>query len=229
MEQYSLDWYKARLGRVNGSECSAAVAGTSAKWSLICKVAIEQLVKERGFADEELQQYIDETEVVSRATDWGHANEGEAKSLYAIEAGVEVLEVGSRTYVDDEGNDTGLSASADGIVRDGEESYAIEVKCPYQPHRFFALAIALSNDPGDGSALPPEYRWQCVAECLCCGVESVEFIVFDPRIDELRHKRIHPTEADKQKLLDGVKSIMQQVKEVKERFRGFEEKQHSLS
>lgn len=228
MEQYSLEWYKARLGRVNGSECSAAVAGAAAKWSLVCKVAIEQLVKERGFTDEELQQYIDETEVVNRATDWGHANEGEAKSLYAIEAGVEVLEIGSRPLIGSDGSDTGLSASADGIVRTDNECYAVEVKCPYQPHRFFALAIALSNDPGDGSALPPEYRWQCVAECLCCGVDSVEFIVFDPRIDELRHKRIRPTEADKEKLLDGVKAIMQQVEEVKERFRGSEEEQHSL-
>lgn len=101
------------------------------------------------------------------ATDWGNYNEPFAIDYYQALTGNSVMECG---FVKHPSVATG--ASPDGLIGlDG----GIEVKCPYN------TAIHLNN--ALTKEVPSEYYAQIQGQIWVCGLDWVDFVSFDPRIE----------------------------------------------
>jgi hypothetical protein len=106
-------------------------------------------------------------EFSTQATEWGTNNEPLAIAQYQEITNTTVLECG---FVKHETLDTG--ASPDGLIGiDG----GVEVKCPYN------TSIHLNNVIT--KEIPPEYFAQIQGQIWVCGLEWIDFVSFDPRIE----------------------------------------------
>lgn len=201
MQQYTSVWFRARLGRLNGSEVGNIMGKGRAKDALFSQAGYTYLDKVVGetlmlkvCTTEEVDAYIEQQQTSSRATDYGHVQEPDALAAYAIETGRKIEEAGSTPY-----KDTLLSSSPDGITTDGG---CVEVKSPFTLASSLKLSRASNLDELKG--IEPLYAWQVVAECLCAGAEWCDLIVYDPRLKMTHIARMTPTEDDKRELLDKV-------------------------
>jgi putative phage-type endonuclease len=121
------------------------------------------------------------------ATEWGNLNEPLAVAHYQELTGCEVLECG---FVRHQTIATG--ASPDGLIGiDG----GIEIKCPYN------TSIHLSNKLT--KEVPAEYYAQIQGQIWVCGLDWVDFVSYDPRIEGSASMSIVRVEPD-QKFIDNI-------------------------
>src|SRR5690554_3488230 len=104
-------WMRQRAGKITASVVGKIVTG-SGKDEVLRDMVRESLGYPRAFTG-------------NVATEWGHANEDQARTEYAMETGIAVRETGFHLHPEHDW----LGASPDGLV--GQHGL-LEVKCPYK-------------------------------------------------------------------------------------------------
>lgn len=184
-EQGTIEWQRARLGRITGSKCGdLMVKGRSKEevFGATAKTYLYQLAGERNLNpdvvddDMEFAGYLDaEVAINSKPIRLGHEREPEARKLFEKAYSKEVFEVVSCPH------DTipNFAASPDGItIVDGRPEACVEIKSTG-----IANFMRYSTEVKDAEGLKkcnPTYYWQTQAEMMCTGLDKTYFIVFSP-------------------------------------------------
>lgn len=161
MEQRSIEWFAARLGKVTASKVADVIAKTKTGYSTSRENYMAQLVCERmtgtqgeGFTNTAMQ--------------WGTDQEPLARAAYEAAQDVLVDEVGLVTHP------TILmsAASPDGLVgNDG----LIEIKCPNTATHIETVLT---------EKVPTKYIPQMQWQMACTQRKWCDFVSFDPRMPE---------------------------------------------
>lgn len=120
------------------------------------------------------------TKYTTAAMNWGNEQEPAAKAAYELETGRLVTEVG----LVDHPRIEFLAASPDGLIG---ANGLIEIKCPTTGTH---LETIISGE------IPTQHYPQMILQAACTGREWVDFVSFDPRVDErfqLFVRRFYPT------------------------------------
>lgn len=202
--QNTLEWFRARLGNITGSAVgnlmgiprSKSEHWTSTAQSYLNQVAFERAMNPAIVNDDDLfAQYIDLTEVKSKAIKWGHKMEGEAAQLFAdtfcevygskgVEHySLELIEPPSVKSKDLEH----FASSPDRMFYDPEtgEECCIEIKCP-QGYNFakYAKNVFLKETQEERleglKKAEANYYWQCYAHMLATGASKTYFVIYNP-------------------------------------------------
>ena len=191
--QGTLDWQRARLGKITGSNCGDLmvkgrakdeVFGATAKdylYDLAAQRCMNPMVLE---TDEEFQKYLDaEVEINSKAIRIGHEREPEAREFFCSLYDVEVFEVVSCPHDTIEN----FAASPDGVVigTDGRPVACVEIKSTGMKN-FFKYKCEVKDAEGLKKA-NAKYYWQVQAEMMCTGLQKTYFIVYNPYQKEPLH------------------------------------------
>jgi len=172
-EQYSDEWWNARLGIPTGSIFDKIVTGSQCKKSSSWKSTVNALVAEklRGKPDEGFQ---------SEWTKRGTEMEPEAFDFYSLLVGQEVHHVG--LVYKDEGKE--ISCSPDGLIGEYDPRYdeivytgGLEIKCPKAGVQVERL---LKPD-----LLPSQYRSQVYASLYITGLDYWDFMSYHPELDSV--------------------------------------------
>lgn len=183
-EQGSLDWQRARLGKITGSKCGDLMVrgrtkdepfGATAKTYLYKLAGQRFLNKKVVESDEHFQDYLDnEEEINSRVIRQGHEREPEARKLFE-KYYYDVLEVVSCPHDEIEG----FAASPDGIVIiDGRPAACLEIKST-QLTNFMRYSTEVQDAEGLKKC-NPTYYWQTQAEMMCTNLNLAYFVIFNP-------------------------------------------------
>lgn len=185
MEQGSLDWQRARLGKITGSVCGTIMTTSRTKGEIFGKTAMTLLYKLAGQAslnpaivnnDELFKEYLEaEVNINTKAIRRGHELEPEARELFEKCYHHEVVEVVSCPH------DTipNFAASPDGVVvEDGRPTACVEIKS-VELTNFMRYRNEIHDAEGLKKA-NSDYYWQCQAEMMCTGLPLTYFIVYNP-------------------------------------------------
>lgn len=206
-EQRTLEWYRARLGHITGSQVYKIMGKgrhaefTETGYSYLRKVIGEQTMRQ-DFIDDDgtFQDYLDEENTESKAMRRGTEYEETARYEYELATGSVVSQTGSVRL---EG--TIFASSPDGIVKDdkGTVIRCVEIKCPLQ-ERFVKYSNITFQE--ELKADVPEYYWQCVSHMVVTGCAECDFTVYNPwqRIP-LHILHVKRDEADVKSLLSRIR------------------------
>jgi hypothetical protein len=164
MEQYSPEWWRARVGIPTSSSADKIITPVGGDLSKQCDKYLNQLLADRaGFGDPPMEP----TEWMARGT----ALEPEARRLFEFETGMDVTEVGFVT------NDDGTAgASPDGLVKYKTLDMGFEVKCPKASTHYGYLRAGI---------LPPHYKPQVHMSMAVTGIVDWHFMSYFPGLDPL--------------------------------------------
>lgn len=189
VEQGSLDWYRARLGKITSSNVHFVMKAPRATkanpnpegFSDTAKGYLYQVAAERNLVEEFVnndlyfQEYLDRVDISNRSIRYGSETEATAREVYAGITGNEVIECGfvNHSEISNYGD------SPDGLIIDKEGSPigALEIKCP-KPDTFIKYQDNI-KDAASLKEVKPEYYWQCQSHCECNNVAWCDFVVFD--------------------------------------------------
>lgn len=191
--QHDISWYRARCGQITGSKVSDIMKSGRSKgeaFSETAKTYLYQVAGERLFNpdflgdDDVFADYIEETNVTTKAMRWGTEQEAAARRLTADILGYDIEEVSLCAH------DTipHFAASPDGMIRDvdGEGHLGVlEIKCPNIGT--FMRYKHLIHSAEDLKAVKPEYYWQMMAEMDCTGAVSGVFVTYCPWLSSPFH------------------------------------------
>ena len=196
-QQHSLDWYRARLGRITGS-CVGKIYGrgrgaefSKTGLSYLHGVAAERMIPpEVVTSDEYFTQYVYETTAQSKAMRIGSERETEARTLYEIIFQSQVSEVGAM----DCPGIPGFASSPDGIIYNPDDPREIlgvvEFKCP-SPAVYMEYLTQVQT-PSDLRSYNSDYFWQCVSHMMVSGAPWCDFTLYCPFNSRPLHRiRIH--------------------------------------
>lgn len=214
VEQRSAEWFRVRLGNFTGSRIAdlmGSARGKADEFSQTAMTYIYQVAGERmlnpAFVndDDTLMDYINLTNVTTKAMQWGVEQEAEAKNvLLTLHPEWEMAEVSSCKH-DEVDN---LAASPDAIVYDRQKLMTIEIKCPnVNTH------VKYMHNIKDGQTLlktEPKYYWQVMAEMACTGAECGLFVSYNPWL-------LHPIHVVKiERDEDAISKMIERVKKANE-------------
>ena len=210
MEQRTIEWHRARLGKFTGSRVGDLMVKGRSKdqpfggtaMGYIRAVAAQRLLNPAVVEDDGLlEDYIALTSATSKAMRWGTDNEGDARDLYHDITGNKVIEVAS---VGKAGMPY-FAASPDGVVVDkaSGEVGVLEIKCVMAERFVEFLAV---TDGETLKAVEPRYYWQVMAEMSCTGYTYADFVTYNPYLrDPLHIVRIARDEEDVASMLERVR------------------------
>lgn len=195
IEQRSLEWHRQRCGCITGSKVGDIMKSGRKKddvFSDTAKAYLYQVAGERLFNpdflndDDIYQDYIDQTNITTKAMRWGTEMEEQAKNCYLTLQGNENFEIASVSSCK---HDTipYFAASPDGIIyeRDGKDLKILEIKCPnintYMKYR------SSVQDADSLKEIEPKYYWQMMAEMSCTGAKSGVFVTYCPWLSKPIH------------------------------------------
>lgn len=227
-QQRSLDWFRARLGCITGSQVGALMKAGRSKDKLFSDTALTylyQLAGERSLNpemvkdDEMFTFYLEQTTSQSKAMRFGTEQEENARNLYIKVTGRTIKEVGlcrheSISY---------LASSPDGIVYDDDVMGCVEVKCPTLST--YSRYVAEVHDNESLKKVNPDYYYQCQNHMVCTGSLFCDFVVYCPFVEVPIHiVRIKRDEVTIKAILERVKlaekiivnnySLLNQEKEI---------------
>lgn len=153
------EWASARLGKVTASRVSDVMARTKSGYAASRANLMAALIAER-LTGEPQESYT------NIAMQWGVDKEPDARALYELRRGVEVLPAG---FVAHPTLDM-CGASPDGFV--GEEGL-VEIKCPNTATHLDTLL---------SGKIPSKYEPQMFWQMACTGRAWCDFVSFDPRM-----------------------------------------------
>lgn len=158
-EQRTDDWFAQRCGKVTASRIADVMAKTKTGYGAGRANYMADLVAERltgvpkpGFSNAAMQ--------------WGTDTEPQARAMYELQTGREVVEVGFIPHPTIE--NTG--ASPDGLVGDDG---LVEIKCPNTATHITTLR---------GASIYLKYVLQMHWQMICTGRTWCDFVSFDPRL-----------------------------------------------
>jgi putative phage-type endonuclease len=159
MDQGSLEWLNARIGRVTASRVSDVIAKTKSGYGAGRSNYEAQLIAER-LTGRPQESYT------NAAMQHGTDTEPQARALYEFQMDVEVVEVGFVPHPTIEMS----GASPDGLVGDDG---LLEIKAPQTATH---IATLLSGK------VPAKYITQMQWQMACTGRAWCDFLSFDPRM-----------------------------------------------
>lgn len=172
-EQGSQEWLQERCGRVTASRVADVMATTKSGPGAARKNYMAQLLTERltgtvaeGFTNEAMR--------------WGTEKEPQARAMYELQTGLDVVEVGFVPHPDLEGT----GASPDGLVGD---SGLVEIKCPQTATHIETLR---------GGGIDRKYVLQMHHQMICTERDWCDFVSFDPRLPAAMQLHIRRVESD---------------------------------
>lgn len=193
--QRSLGWYRQRMGFITGSKVGEIMKSGRKKgepFSVTAKAYLYQLAGERIFNQNILDddgyfgEYIEATDVASKAMRFGTEQEPHAKELFMklYHPESELMEPGSCRH------DTleWFAASPDGVVRNADgngNQWIVEVKCP-NVNTYMQYRTEIRNAE-TLKAVKPEYYWQMMAEMDCCDLHHGQFVAYCPWLEKPLH------------------------------------------
>lgn len=189
-EQRSLDWFRARLGMITGSNVGTLMKTGRSKDKLfsdtassyLYQLAGERILNRELIADDEMFGYfLDQTTTSSKAMRFGTEQEASARKFYAQSLGYEVEEVGLCVHP----SIPYFASSPDGMVNDNGTIGCVEIKCPNL--NTFAKYCAEVFTPDDLLKVNPDYYYQCQSHMACTGASFCDFIVFCPFVETPIH------------------------------------------
>ena len=180
MEQRTNDWYRARLGQFNASTIGDLMIKGRSKdeifgktaMAVINQVAYERLLNPTVVEDDDMfGEYLEQTDITTRAMRWGIENEPVARSLYMLTAHTtDVVETGSLRHPDL----PMLSASPDGLVGDDG---LIEIKSVGAASYMRYINV---TDGATLKAIEPKYYWQIQCQLSVTDRQWCDFVVYNP-------------------------------------------------
>ena len=185
-EQHSDDWYKIRLGKLTASHASTIATAGKGLETLCFDLAAEILTKRKKDTFQ------------TPAMEQGNALEDQARTLFEMQTGYDVEQVG---FVEE---DTLCGCSPDGFILN--RTSGIEIKCP-QDNTYARYLY-------DGK-IKPEYYAQMQMQMMLTGCDYWYYVVFNPNFDT--SIVIRKVEADKdfqQKLRTGIDKGKQLIKDI---------------
>ena len=202
MEQHSIEWYKARLGKITGSMVYVLM-GTPRKkdeqFTDTAKSYLYQLAAERNISDLYLHQRFDEwlqrNNHETSAMRYGTETEQMARDCYNMQLpdGMTVKETGFAKH----STLPNYGSSPDGVVYNIDKDLVgvLEIKCP-NPNTWMMYRDGFRH----GKTLKEvesKYYWQCQSHMLCTGTDWCDFVFFDKmQKDGLQIVRIDRNESD---------------------------------
>lgn len=157
--QGSTEWLAARAGSLGASQVHMAIARTKSGWGASRDNIMAQLIAER-MTGKPTETFVND------AMRWGTATEPQARSMFALEMGVDVVECGLYRHP----TIAGTHASPDGLIGDDG---LLEIKSPNT-----ATHIAtLLSDSIDGKYIT-QVNWQIAVT----GRRWATICSFDPRM-----------------------------------------------
>lgn len=152
---------------------------------------LNRKIAERYMTDESYLEYVQDSQINSRAMQWGTLMEDAARDAYCNKTGIKV---GDSGFVTLEGCNI-AGGSPDGICfdEDGRGIGGIEIKNPYNPqvhldHLLLKTSDDLKNE-FDGQN-QGQYYWQCKFCMLCTGLKWWDFVSYDCRISKSKQLKI---------------------------------------
>ena len=161
MEQRTVEWHKARLGKVTASRIADVMAVSKSGVAATRQNYEAQLIAERlsgnptpGFTNAAMQ--------------WGTEQEPNARSAYSFIVDTNVEEIG---FIDHPSIKMS-GASPDGLIgKDG----LVEIKCPNT-----ATHLRFLED----EKIERKYRYQMNWQMACAGRQWCDFVSYDPRLPD---------------------------------------------
>lgn len=189
-EQRTLDWYRARLGYITGSQVGSLMKSGRAKDKVFSDTALTylyQLAGERSLNPEIVKDdnmftfYIEQTTSQSKAMRFGTEQEENARAMYVTMTGREVKEVGLCHHPQIKY----LASSPDGITADGDVKGCVEIKCPTLST--YSKYVAEIHDNESLKKVNPDYFFQCQNHMACTDTIFCDFIVYCPFVENPIH------------------------------------------
>lgn len=191
-QQGSLDWHGYRLGRITSTTAAALMTkGRGGKTSETAMKEIYRLKAEKRlkteYKKEKLQEYLDRTNINSKAMQFGKATEDEACGYYIGSTGIFMQSVGFVIPEWDDEIDLGKywGDSPDGVYFDDETHKimgVLEIKCPNS-----ATWVKYADKFNNGETLKeiePQYYWQVLNHIAVSGAEWCDFVIYDPMLKD---------------------------------------------
>jgi len=132
--------------------------------------------------------------------------ENEARTIYAMETGNKVEEVG---FVTNEEISKVAGASPDGIVN---EDGLVEIKC-FADTKHFKMIV-------NGLEIESQYMWQMQMQLLITGRKWVDFVAYNPNYDKsILIQRVETDEVVQEKIKTGLKIGEKLLEEIKQKIK----------
>lgn len=193
IEQRTDAWLTERCGKVTASAIYKVMARTKTGYGADRANYHAQLVAERltGVPAETYQ---------NAAMIWGIDTEAQARAMYTLETGLDVIETGFHPHPT-----IALSgASPDGLVG---EIGLVEIKCPNTATHIATLT---------GSNIDRKYLLQMQWQMACVGRDWCDFASFDPRLPDEMQLHIRRIERDDELLAEIEAEVTKFLAEVEE-------------
>ena len=188
VEQGTEEWFEVRKYKLTASDATAiGNCGKGLETLCLKKVLEYHLEKEKTFEGNE-------------HTERGNELEPLARSLYEMQTGNDVQEVGFVEHSEYAG------CSPDGLVgKDG----GIEIKSVGN-EKYAKLLL--------GDDLTKDYSWQVQMNLLCTGRKWWDLVIYNPNFkDSMKITRVLPEKEKQEALLEGIKKGEQLIKNYKEK------------
>ncbi len=180
MQQRSEEWFAHRRGKVTASAIGNIMPGKRGAY----------LDSRKKYFDEKVKELLGEVvkpdfpPKVREAMAHGVKYEPKARDAYEWITGELIIEPAAIDHPEIEN----LCASPDGIWA-SDPSRMIEIKCPYSDFTQVALIDLLINevpidDPKWTAQIKDQYQWQMHCQMACTGATHVDFVQYDPRVEE---------------------------------------------
>ena len=185
-EQHSDDWYKIRLGKFTASHASTIANSGKGLETLCFDLAAEILTKHKKDTFQ------------SPAMEQGNLLENQARTLFELQTGLEVEQVG---FVEE---DEFCGCSPDGLILN--RTSGIEIKCP-QDNTFARYLF--------DEKIKPEYYGQMQMQMMLMSCDYWYYVVFNPNFDEqIKIRKVLADKIYQEKLRDGInrgKAFLQHI------------------
>ena len=189
-EQRTLEWYRARLGYITGSQVGSLMKSGRTKDKVFSDTALTylyQLAGERSLNPEIVKDdnmftfYLEQTTSQSKNMRFGTEQEENARAMYVDITGREVKEVGLCHHPQIKY----LASSPDGITADGDVMGCVEIKCPTLST--YSKYVAEIHDNESLKKVNPDYYYQCQNHMACTEAQFCDFIVYSPFVENPIH------------------------------------------
>lgn len=191
IEQYSDEWFEARVGKATASRVADIIARTKTGWGASRKNYLAELVAER-LTGRPAERYS------NAAMQWGLDTEPQARAAYEFFQDAVVQEVGfiEHPMIPMTG------ASPDGYVGD---KGMVEIKCPNTATHIDTLL----NRTVDGKYIT-QMQWQMA----CASRDWCDFVSFDPRMPEHLRLFVKRIERDDERIGELERAVKEFLAEV---------------
>ena len=151
----------------------------------------------------------------SEATDWGTFYEPYARRAYELKTGdaVETMDPIPHPTL------KGLSATPDGKLI--LENKLIEIKCPKTSKHDVLIQLNIAGVPKTDTRwidqINSDYQWQMLCQAACTGATEVDFVQYDPRVEDAQQLMIIPFPIDPERMAMMMEEAEKFINELNER------------